>query len=130
MIFQLALIAVFIAIAVIGVIAKLFICNIIFFEGILFAISADIAAQKLLGFHPVFALLAAAGLFVLLTLIQSTRVGFWIVCAIMSAVWGYLAAAIGYLVFGEDIIWIVFLFAAGSALSVGLHMSARKKIFA
>jgi hypothetical protein len=122
--------AVFVAMAVIGAIAKLFVCNVIFFEGILFGITADIAAQKLLGFHPVFALLAGAGLFVVLTLIQGTRVGFWIVCAIMSAVWGYLAAAVGYLVFGEDIIWIVFLFAAGAALSVGLHVSARKKIFA
>jgi hypothetical protein len=111
-----------------GFIVMLYFKNIVLFEGLLCAVITFFVALKLLSFHPVFALLTAAGvLLLLIALTLNTRFGFWIVSVLMSLIWSCAALLISEILFGEDIIWYIFCGTLGFVVSLALHISVRKR---
>lgn len=68
----------------------LFVGNIILFDSIILSIAAAVAASNLLHIHLAFCLLIGIGLFLLLFWLQKTKVGFWIIGILMSAVWAFV----------------------------------------
>jgi len=77
------------------------------------------------GMHIVFRILliagAGIGAFFILSLIQGTKVGYWIFAVLVAGVWGLMAAEIGKGFYETDRIWYIAVFAFFALTNLGIH---------
>ena len=120
-----ALTAIFLVIGLIISIIGLFMRKITVFDSIAIGIILGILSYSYLHIHPAFALLIGIGVIALLSWIQSTKYGFWILAIPMSLLWGFIFCFFAYAFTNKDLIWTYVVFGLGSALMMGLHLKAR-----
>jgi len=108
-------------------IIALFFGDIILFDSIAFAILVAIILHNRLHIHPaisiIIGIVAGVGLFSL----QKTKVGFWIICGILSLSWGFIFSTFAYEISNKDMIWTYVIFALGTFMMFGLHIRARRR---
>jgi hypothetical protein len=106
-------------------VVKLFVTNIILFESVLFAAVGGFVSNKVFDIPTVWSVAIGAAVFLLLFLVQQTKVGFWILAPLMSLVWG---AVFSILAFNGELIWKSYLVLGGGAvIMMLLHLFAKRK---
>ena len=103
----------------------LFFGHIILFDSIALGLVAGLVSHGLLEVHPALALLIGLGVFLALFFLQNTKVGFWIICAIMSLAWGLIFASMAWEFTGKDMIWTYTVFGLATVVMIGLHLKAK-----
>ena len=111
---------------VIFTVIGLFFGHIILFDSIALGLVAGLISHGLLEIHPALALLIGLVVFLVLFFLQNTKVGFWIIGAIMSLAWGLIFASMAWEFTGKDMIWTYTVFGLATIIMIGLHLKARK----
>lgn len=79
--------------------------------------------------HSAICLLIFLALLVTLYFLQKTKIGFWIVCALMSLGWANVAGSIAYSASGKDKVWKYVIFGLAFVIMVALHVISWRKHF-
>lgn len=99
--------------------------NILVWDMLVSVLVLTLALSQFTALHTAFCLLIAIGITVVIVAVWHTRVGFWLVSAVFSALWGGLAYGITAL-FTEDAIWQWMVFGLAVLVALGSHLLARR----
>lgn len=103
----------------------LFLGHIIMFDSIFLAAISGIVCNQILGVHPAICIVIGIVLFGFLFWLQSTKVGFWIIGILLSALWAFVFGFLAYAFSSSDMIWFYVVFGLGFIIMMGLHIKAR-----
>lgn len=121
------LLAVELGIGLICSVIGLFFGHIILFDSIALGILAGAGCGQIFSLHPAFCLAIGVGVFLLLLLLQNTRVGFWIIGGLLTLAYALFFSALAYSFSHQDPIWGWVVFGLSLLLIGGLHLHARNK---
>lgn len=111
----------------IAMVVGLFVGHIIIFDSIALGIISGVCCNYFFTIHPALCLLIGIGVFVALLFLQNTRFGFWIIGALLSAVWAFIFAFFAY-IFTEDMIWFYVIGGLAFVVMLLLHIKARDEV--
>lgn len=106
-------------------IIDIFFDNIIFFDSIFLAFISGVLCHSMWKIHPAFCLLIGIAVFLVLFLLQKTRVGFWIIGIVMSLLWAFVFGGVAYSIAGSDYTWGFVVMGLSFFIVGGLHIKAR-----
>lgn len=115
------------AISAVLFVIGLFVGNIILFDSIILSIAAGVAASHLLEIPTAFCLLIGIGLLLILLLLQKTKVGFWIIGILMSAVWAFVFGLFAHGFSHGNMVWFYTVFGLSMLAMIGLHLNAKNR---
>ena len=102
--------------------------NILFVDGLTVAVAVALLLGFGCGVHPVFCILAGAGVIAGMFWLYTRENGFRILTGISTVVWTYLAGFFTYDLTGGDRIWTVFIAGILGAMILGLHLHCRQEM--
>lgn len=106
----------------------LFLKQIIIFDSIALGIVAGFSAHGLLHVNMVLAIIIGIAAFGILLFLQMTKVGFWIIGLIMSALWGFIFAFVAWSITDQNPFWTYGVWIAGALVIMLLHLWSRKNM--
>lgn len=119
------ILAISLFIGLIFTILGVFLGHIILFDSIFLAAISGIACNQIAGLHPAICIVIGIVLFALLFWLQNTKVGFWIIGILLSALWAFVFGFLAYTFSSSDMIWFYAVFGFGFIIMMGLHIKAR-----
>jgi hypothetical protein len=117
--------AISIIIGLVFTVIGLFVGHIILFDSIFLAAISGIACNQLWHVHPALCAVISIVLFAVLFWLQNTKVGFWIISVLLSALWAFVFGFFGYAFSSNDVIWGYVIMGLGFIVMMGLHLKAR-----
>lgn len=106
----------------------LFLKQIIVFDSLALGIVAGFAAHSILHLNMVLSIVIGLAVFGILLFLQMTKVGFWIIGLIMSALWGFVFGALAWSITERNPFWTYGVWIAGAFVIMLLHLVSRKNI--
>lgn len=119
------LLAISIFIGFVFTIIGLFLGHIILFDSIFLAVISGIVSNQIWGVHPAICIVIGIVLFGLLFWLQHTKIGFWIIGVLLSALWAFVFGFLAYAFSSSDMIWFYVVFGLAFIIMMGLHIKAR-----
>lgn len=113
-------------ISLILLVVGLFIGHIILFDSIALGIISGLCCNHFLTLHPAFCLLIGVAVFAGLLFLQHTRVGFWIIGCLLSAVWAVIFGLLAFLLSDADPLWFYVVGGIAFVIMLLLHIRARE----
>lgn len=106
----------------------LFAGHIIIFDSIALAIIGGALAHNLLEVSTVLSVVLGIGIFLVLMLLQMTAPGFWIIGGLLSLAWGFIFSLFAFSLSGENMIWTIGVWVAGTAFMIFQHLRSRTNL--
>lgn len=119
------ILAISIFIGFVFTIIGLFLGHIILFDSIFLAAISGIVCNQIWSVHPAICIVIAVVLFGFLFWLQNTKVGFWIIGVLLSALWAFVFGFLAYIFSSEDMTWFYVVMGLGFIVMMGLHLKAR-----
>ena len=113
------------AIGFIVMVVGLFVGHIILFDSIALGILSGVCCGHFLTLHPALCLLVGVAVFALLLFLQNTRLGFWIIGVLLSAVWAVVFGLLAFIISNADPLWFYVVCGLAFVIMLLLHIKAR-----
>lgn len=119
------LMAISLAIGVIGAILGLWLGHIIFFDSIVLGIVAGICSHHFAHIHTALCIVIGIGVCILLLVLQNTMVGFWLIGGIFTLLYAAFFGFMAIVFSSGDMIWGWVVFGIAFVVTGSLHLKAR-----
>ena len=120
-----AILAIGIVIGLICSVIGLFFGHIILFDSIALGIVAGVCCNSFTPIHPALCIVIGIAVFLLLLLLQHTKIGFWVVGGLLTLIYAAVSGLLAYMISEHDPIWGWVIFGIVFLVIGGLHLRAR-----
>lgn len=98
------------------------------FDRLALAILSSVLSYGLLHTHPAISIVIGIVVFLLLSKLQYTKIGFWTISGLLSLFLGFVFSLMTYRIAEKDMIWTCVVFGLVTLIVLRLHIHAQNKI--